>query len=94
MKGTGIDRELYVAICKDDDRIYTERVRYDKEAAEALVARGHRITLSERLLEPLSADPNLGIKCKFCAAHDFLPRVSHLHPVRSTAGRAPILQPL
>ena len=70
MKGTGIDRALYVAICKDDDRIYTERVRYDKEAAEALVARGHRITLSERLLEPLSADPTW-YQCKFCAAHDF-----------------------
>lgn len=75
MHGMGIDRALYVAVCKDDDRYYTERVRYDKEAAEALVARGHRITLSERLLEPLSADPTW-YQCKFCAAHDFC-HVSH-----------------
>ena len=70
MHGTSIDRALYVAICKDDDRIYTERVRYDKDAAEALVARGRRITLSDRLLEPLSADPTW-YECKFCAAHNF-----------------------
>ena len=33
MAGTGIDRALYLAVCKDDDRIYTERVKLDKEAA-------------------------------------------------------------
>lgn len=70
MHGTGIDRALYVAVCKDNDRIYTERVRYDKEAAEKLVARGKRVALSERMPPPISTDPSW-FQCKFCDAHSF-----------------------
>lgn len=68
MHGAGIDRALYVAVCKDDDSIYTERVRYDQEAAEKAVARAQRITMSERMPEPLSADPTW-YQCKGCPAH-------------------------
>lgn len=70
MHGTGIDRALYVAVCKDNDRIYTERVRYDKEMAEKLVARGKRLALSERMPPPISTDPSW-FQCKFCDAHSF-----------------------
>jgi hypothetical protein len=70
MHGMGIDRALYVAVCKDDDRYYTERVRYDREAAEKLIGRGQRIALSDRLPEPLSVDPSW-YQCRFCAAHTF-----------------------
>ena len=70
MHGTGIDRALYVAVCKDNDRIYTERVRYDKEMAEKLVARGKRVALSERMPPPISTDPTW-FQCKFCDAHSF-----------------------
>ena len=70
MHGTGIDRALYVAVCKDNDRIYTERVRYNKEIAEKLVERGKRIALSERMPPPISTDPSW-YQCKFCAAHSF-----------------------
>jgi hypothetical protein len=70
MKGTDIDRALYVAVCKDDDRIYTERVKYDETAAHNLIARGQMITLSERILEPISSDSSW-YQCKYCPAHDF-----------------------
>lgn len=70
MHGTGIDRALYVAVCKDNDRIYTERVRYDKKTAEKLVARGQRLALSERMPPPISTDPTW-FECRFCAAHEF-----------------------
>lgn len=70
MHGTEIDRALYVAVCKDDDRIYTERVRYDKEVAEKAVRRGHYIALSERMPPPISTDPSW-YQCKFCDAHAF-----------------------
>lgn len=68
MAGTGIDRALYVAVCKDDDRLHTERIRYDEEAAKRLIDRGHRIALAERMPEPISADPSW-YQCKFCAAY-------------------------
>ena len=70
MHGTKIDRALYVAICKDDDRIYTERVRYDKEVAEKYIERGRRIALSDRMPEPISTDPSW-YQCKQCPAHEF-----------------------
>lgn len=70
MAGTEIDRALYVAVCKDDDRIYTERVKFDKEVAEKAIARGKRIALADRIPEPLSADPTW-YQCRWCPAHDF-----------------------
>jgi hypothetical protein len=70
MHGTNIDRALYFAICKDDDRIYTERLRYSRTEAERLIARGHRIALADRMPEPLSSNP-AWYECKFCAGHDF-----------------------
>ena len=70
MHGTKIDRALYVAVCKDNDRIYTERIRYNSEIAETLVKRGQRIALSERMPPPISTDPTW-YQCKFCDAHSF-----------------------
>ena len=68
MHGMGIDRALYVAVCKDDDRMHTERVKYDKAIAERLVARGHAITMAERMPPPISTDPSW-FQCKFCPAY-------------------------
>ena len=70
MYGKDIDRALYLVVCKDDDRIYTERVRLDKKEAERLIERGKRITLAERMPEPLSTDPSW-FQCKFCPGHSF-----------------------
>lgn len=70
MLGTGIKRALYLAVCKDDDRLYTERVRFDEEAAENLRDRGHRVALADRMPDPLSADPSW-YQCKWCPAHSF-----------------------
>lgn len=69
MLGTGIDRALYVAINKEDDRIYTERVRFDREFAERILARVARIATEERMPAPVSHDPSWYV-CKFCPAFD------------------------
>lgn len=70
MHGKKIDRALYVAVCKDNDFIYTERIRYDQEVAEKYIARGRRIALSDRMPEPISTDPSW-YKCQHCDAHKF-----------------------
>lgn len=70
MHGTGIYRALYAAINKDDDTYYFERVRYDKEAAESAVSRGHLIVKEDRLPPPITTDETW-YQCRFCAAHDF-----------------------
>jgi hypothetical protein len=68
MLGTHIDRALYVAVCKDDDRIYTERVHLEKERAELLIRRAHAVTQAEEAPERISQDPSW-FACKFCPAH-------------------------
>ena len=69
MHGTEIDRAMYLAVCKDDDRIYTERVRYDKEVAEKFIRRGHYLATSDRMPPPISTDPSW-YQCKFCDGYD------------------------
>jgi len=70
MHGTGIDRALYLAVCKDDDRLYTERVRYDQAAAEKAIARGKRLAIMDEQPPPLSHDATW-YECRFCAAHSY-----------------------
>ena len=70
MLGLGIDRAVYVAICKDDDRIHTERVKLDKALATKYVERGQRIALDDRMPPPLSTDPSW-YACRWCPSHSF-----------------------
>jgi hypothetical protein len=68
MHGTELKRALYVAVCKDDDRIYTERLEYDKDHAVKAIERGQRLALTERMPPPISTDPTW-FECKMCAGH-------------------------
>jgi len=70
MKGAELDRAIFLMVNKNDDSIYTERVKYDEAIATKAIERGHRITSAERMPEPLSADPSW-YECKWCAAHEF-----------------------
>lgn len=70
MHGTKIERAFYFAECKDDDRIYTERVKYDKDFAEKYISNGKVIALSDKMPPPISTNPTW-FECKMCAAHDF-----------------------
>ena len=64
-----INRALYFAVCKDDDRIYTERIDYDAKHAEKLREKAHRIIAMHRPPEKISEDATW-FECKYCAAHD------------------------
>lgn len=65
-----LDDALYYSVCKDDDRIYTERVKFDQAKAMPYFAKAQRLIAADRMPEPLSADPTW-FGCKFCAAHSF-----------------------
>ena len=69
MRGRRVDRALYVAVCKDDDRLYFERVRLDKEAADYFIERGRRLSLDERMPEPCANGSPTWYKCKWCPAY-------------------------
>lgn len=70
MLGLGLDRALYGAVCKDDDRLHFERVKLDKDFALKVIERAKRIATAERLPDPISTRPDW-YQCKMCPAHDF-----------------------
>ena len=43
MRGIGLERALYAVTCKDDDRMYFERVHHDKKESQALFDRAQRL---------------------------------------------------
>jgi len=70
MRGLKIDRALYLAVCKNDDSIYTERVRLDHEIADKYIEKGKRIALSNVMPAPVSTD-STWFECRFCDGYDF-----------------------
>lgn len=47
MGASGMERALFVAYCKDDSRLYTERVRFDPQAWDALQVKALRLLEAE-----------------------------------------------
>jgi hypothetical protein len=67
MVGAKVDRALYYAVCKDDDRIHTERIKLDQAYADKMIAKAHRLALSDEMPPPISRDPSW-YQCQWCAA--------------------------
>jgi hypothetical protein len=62
----GFTRALYVAVCKDDEQFYVERIREDKAEQDRLRAR--IIKLTEARLRPAGiSDDGSSFGCKFCS---------------------------
>jgi len=68
MLWTGMDRALYVAVCKDDDRLHMERIDFDAEAAAKLVEKAQRVI--DAPTPPERIGDATWYECKFC---DFAP---------------------
>lgn len=64
----GLKRALYVAVNKNTDEIYIERVEEDKAFAEGIRDKGKRIASMNTPPEKLSQDAAF-FKCKFCDHH-------------------------
>lgn len=69
MAWTGIPRALYLAVCKDDDRLHLERIDFDREAAEALFAKAQRIIDAAEPPAGISERPDW-YECKLCDYQD------------------------
>ena len=67
MLGKEIHKSLYVAVCKDNDEMYTEIVEFDKEFAERLLRKGEWVATSMEAPPRLSSDPTW-FQCKMCPA--------------------------
>jgi len=62
---TGMDRALYLACNKDDDDLYSERIKYDKEYAAGMMERARRVITSLRPPEKTGDCPSHE-NCKYC----------------------------
>lgn len=61
----GFERAFYLAVCKDNDELYSERIRLDEAHARGLVSRAERIVRADVPPERLSADETFYL-CRFC----------------------------
>lgn len=68
MELTGMTRALYLAVCKNDDQLYAERVEHDPVAAAKLLAKAERIIFSDEPPARISDNPSWW-ECKFCDYH-------------------------
>lgn len=65
MHWTGMCQGLYVAVCKDDDRLHLEIVKSDPARADSLIAKAQRIIESQDPPERMSQDSSYYL-CKWC----------------------------
>ena len=62
---SGLKRAYFIAVCKDNDDIYAERVKYDASESIKLIAKAQRIIDAEKPPARLNDNPAF-FKCKFC----------------------------
>ena len=65
----GLKRALYIVVNKDNDELYSERIRYDAKRAQALIDKARRIITSTTAPERISDRPD-AFACKFCDARE------------------------
>lgn len=70
MHGLELTRAYYLAVNKNTDELYGERIHYDQGAAEALVDRGRRIVFASEPPATISDRPDW-YECKMCHLHPF-----------------------
>ena len=66
---TEMTRALYLAVNKDDDSLIAERIHYNSEEAEALMARAKRIITAQSPPERISETSDY-YQCRWCDAQD------------------------
>jgi len=69
MRASGMQRALYLAVNKDDDSLYSERIHFDSSEADVLMERAERIIKATDPPERIS-DRSDWWECRFCDAHD------------------------
>lgn len=65
MHKTGIERSLYVAVNKNTDEIFVERIKYDFKYANRLENKARRVAFDSEPPPRVSEDPDF-FGCRFC----------------------------
>lgn len=67
MHWSGMQRALYVAVCKDNDELHIERIHYEKQRALVLLEKARQVVTAPEPLEGISDKPEF-YKCKWCSS--------------------------
>lgn len=62
----GMTRAIYLAVAKDTDALYVERIAADRDEAERLLAKAKRIISAPRPLAKISEDASF-FECRMCS---------------------------
>lgn len=65
----GLDRGLYLAVSKDTDELYSERIKLDPDLSNQLLNKAQRVINATRPPPKISDDPGFHV-CKFCDHRD------------------------
>ena len=65
MSWTGMKRAFYMVVCKEDDRIYAERVYFVKEVSDLLEAKAKRVIFADVPPGRIADDVD-DFRCRFC----------------------------
>lgn len=94
MHARGRDRGIYLAVCKDNDELYAERLHLDVDYVLRLLARAERIIESSEPPRKLHEDPSakMAFACSWCKHADVchrqaMPRVNCRTCLHSQAER-------
>jgi hypothetical protein len=68
MQLAGLERAFYLAVCKDTDELYQERIHHDAEAGLRILAKAARIIAAARPPARISDDPAWW-ECRLCDHH-------------------------
>ena len=66
----GLTRCVYVVQCKDDDRLYFERIKFDRKEYETLLRKANAIIKADSPPDRIGKDPSFYL-CKFCDYSSF-----------------------
>jgi hypothetical protein len=69
MGWSGLTRAFYLAVCKDTDELYGERIYFDQSVSDKLRVKADRIVFSDNPLYRIGTSEN-DFKCKFCEHKD------------------------
>lgn len=75
---TGMERAMYMAVNKNNDELYTERVEFDPVEFAKLMARAERVIRASEPPLKISNDPSWFV-CKMCDFHE------HCHGMKAPA---------
>ncbi len=65
MELSGMERAMYIGVCKDTDELHIERINVDHDFAQSLIAKAEKIINTNEPPRRISEDPSW-FQCRFC----------------------------